>query len=489
MKKSWIIISLLALLIFSACSTPHTAESTPTTGTPSASQATEPTKQQATNPFIPAPPAYCSHNFVSDICTVCGVHTGLNYELCEDGYYVSSWYGDMDSQVVIPAFHEGRPVIGIGQGAFYECEQITSVVIPNTVTQISAKAFYNCKNLQNIFFDESSQLTTIDSEAFWGCSALTSLSIPSSLKAVGHCALYCSNPLLDVYITNLEAWINIDFESPGMLEYGGLYLNNILLTDLVIPESVTVLKSHTFSGCKSLKSVTIHKDITQIGYCTFASCPQLKNVYISDLNAWCKIDFVDYFSNPMCNGADLYLNNQRVTNLIFPGEATSVGTAVFAGCNSLVSITIPESVTSIGSYAFWDCASLTDINLPDTVTYIGEFAFANCHSMTEFQIPHNVSVISRGTFWCCDKLSAIVIPDAVARIESNAFTTCIAMKEVVLGNGLSYIANNAFNGSRKCKTVFFNGTVREWGCVTLDHNWNFNAPFTEIICNDGIESL
>ena len=102
------------------------------------------------------------------------------------------------------------------------------------------------------------------------------------------------------------------------------------------------------------------------------------------MEAWCKIAFGDSNSNPLYNGADLYLNNQKVTNLTIPTTITQIKAYTFYGCKSLTSVTIHNSVTSIGSSAFYKCENLaTVINNSKNITvtkgstsngYVGYYA-------------------------------------------------------------------------------------------------------------------
>ena len=108
-------------------------------------------------------------------------------------------------------------------------------------------------------------VTSIGGSAFSGCSSLASVTIPSNVVSIGNQAFYrCSN-----------------------------------LTSVTIPEGVTSIGNSAFSGCSRLASVTIPEGVTSIGISAFSGCSSLKFVYISDLEAWCKIKFENYYSNPL----------------------------------------------------------------------------------------------------------------------------------------------------------------------------------------------
>jgi len=200
---------------------------------------------------------------------------------------------------------------------------LTSIIIPEGVTEISASEFDGCYKLTTIALPNS--ITKIEEKAFHECTGLKSITIPDSVTSIGSAAFnYCTS-----------------------------------LTSVRIPNSVTSIGKSAFHACSSLTSVTIGNGVTSIGDGAFSVCTSLTSVYITDIAAWCNISFGDDYANPLYYADNLYLNGTLVTELI-----------------------IPDGVTSIGSYAFIDCDSLTSVIIPDSVTSIGYCAFANCFSIT-----------------------------------------------------------------------------------------------------------
>ncbi len=294
----------------------------------------------------------------------------------EEAYRVIGLGNVSDLDIVIPATYRGLPVTEIGDRAFasnasYISSDITSITIPDSVTKIGCEAFVSCSNL-------------------------TSITIPNSVTSIGDYAFYnCSN-LTAVYITDIAKWCALDFggSSANPLYYAhNLYLNGELVTDLVIPDSVTSIGSGAFYGCSSLTSITIPDSVTSIGYQAFSSCSSL-------------------------------------TNITIPDSVTSIGDDAFYKCSSLTSINIPDGVTSIGSRAFSYCSSLTSINIPDGVTSIGDDAFYKCSSLTNITIPDSVTSIGYDAFRDCSSLTNITIPDSVTSIGSYAFYDCNSLTSV-----------------------------------------------------------
>ena len=152
------------------------------------------------------------------------------------------------------------------------------------------------------------------------------------------------------------------------------------LTSVTIPSTVTTIKSFAFSDCTQLTDMTILGKITLSGDRPI-SCKSLKNVYISDLSDWlgitCAEDYADYDnSNSLFyNTKTLYLNGEKITDLVIPENVSNIRDYAFYGCESIKSLIIPDGVTSIGNQAFYGCNSIESLTLPSSVTSIGDNAF------------------------------------------------------------------------------------------------------------------
>ena len=171
------------------------------------------------------------------------------------------------------------------------------------------------------------------------------------------------------------------------------------LVSVTIPEGVTSIGGHAFYGCSGLVSVTIPESVTSIGDYAFDGCDNLEAVYISDLSAWCNIEFENSYSNPLWSAHKLYLNGELVTDLVLPDGITEIKGYAFYGGDCLESVTIPNSVTSIGDYAFDGCNGLVSVVIGNSVTSIGYHAFVSSCRLTEITSLNTVPpVISYDTF-------------------------------------------------------------------------------------------
>ncbi len=286
----------------------------------------------------------------------------------------------------------GDSVATIGNNAFYECYALTSVTIPDAVTSIGNNAFYNCDAFKSVTIGNS--VTTIGSYAFYGCDGLTSVTIPDSVTSIGNYAFDDSDALTSVTIGNSVTTIgsyafrNCDALTSVTIGNSVTTIGNYALSDcnalksITVPDSVTSIGSSAFYYSNNLTSVTIGRSVTSIGTNAFYYCSKLTGVYITDIAAWCGIEFADYYSNPIYYAGKLYLNGELVTDLVIPDTVTSIGNRAFRNCDSITSLTIPSSVTTISSYAFYDCDSLPSVDLLSSVTSIGSNAFTGCDKLT-----------------------------------------------------------------------------------------------------------
>jgi len=270
----WIIVvALLACVAVAVCflTVPSADDEPHTDNTDQSTEAS--TEALTTNPEIPASEGLAYEiNTLGGFCTITGIGS------CTD------------TEIRIPREIEGYPVFNIADSAFTGCRRITSVTISDSVKYIGNNTFRNCTRLTSIVLGEN--LLQIGNTAFVGCKSLTTITIPESVTDIGDAVFNQCDNLTDVYVTNVQAWLNIDFfgklNHPN--EYGTLHLldeNGAEITDLVIPEGVTSIGNFLFANCKSLRSVTIPASVTTIGWDAFDRCENLTVIYYTgSQNDW-----------------------------------------------------------------------------------------------------------------------------------------------------------------------------------------------------------
>ena len=248
--------------------------------------------------------------------------------------------------------------------------------------------------------------------------------------------------------------------------------------------NVTSIGWYAFSGCSSLTSITIPEGVTSIGYNAFSDCPNLKRVNISDLSVWYNISFENY-GNPLCSGANLYVNDELVIDIVIPSDIVSLNDYLFSGCTSIRSVVIPEGVTSIGNAAFSGCSSLTSITIPEGVISIGSFAFDGCSSLSSITIPEGVTSIGGYTFFNCSSLTSITIPEGVISIGERAFYGCSSLTSITIPESVVSIGKYAFCGCSSLTSI----TIPEGVILIREYAFYGCSSLTSITIHEGVTSI
>ena len=310
-------------------------------------------------------------------------------------------WGWCSGNIVIPekVTYNGKEynVISIGDYAFENCEGLTSVTIPNSVTSIGGRAFRRCSKLASVNIPDG--VTYIGIEVFYDCESLRSVTIPGGVSNIYGWSFQNCTSLTSVTI--LDGVTSID---------EGAFGNCGSLTSITLPNSVTSIGKYAFSDCYSLTSITLPNDVTSIGERAFLGCGSLTSVTI-------------------------------------PNSITRIEGWTFEGCGGLKSVTIPNTVTSIGESAFNSCSSLTSVTIPNSVTYIDRWAFTGCKSLTSVTIPNSVTTLRDRAFEGCSNLATITIGTGVALIEERTFADCFELTDVYCMATDLPCESNAFEGS------------------------------------------
>lgn len=460
------------------------------------------------------------------------------------GNYVSG-------SLIIPAIvNDGSrdfQVTELGIKGFTDCDYLTSVIIPNSVTSIGTKAFDKCRGLIKstypstlgnpfptgitIAYDPNGAIyengwiygpnkseirfapynlegsyripetvTSIGLGAFAGCSGLKSVIIPNSVTSIGASAFYkCSG-----------------------------------LTEVTIPNSVITISNYAFRGCNGLTSVIIPNSVTIIGSEVFADCRSL-----------IKSAYPNIFENPFPSGIGISYNpNSAIiedgwvygpgkTQIYFapcslrgsyriPETVTSIGDYAFSSCKDLTEVSIPNSVTSIGKSAFSYCSGLTSVNIPSSVKSIGGSAFQECYGLTkaefesieslcsiefgdsysnpldyarylfingkkikELDIPSSVKAIGNYAFCGCRDLTSVNIPNSVTSIGHDAFYGCLDLKSVIIPESVTSIGDYTFHNCIRLTSVIIPNSVTEIG----EHAFAYCRGLTSVSIGNAVKSI
>ena len=408
------------------------------------------------------------------------------------------------TELIIPNMLNGVKITSIGSHAFWRCEKITTVIIPDSVRTIYNAAFWGCVKLMNIVIQNSieyigdgvflecdslnyneydnayyigcdenpyvvlikakstdiascsinEKTRIIYSSAFQDCEKIKNLTIPNSVINSGNYIFDNCIGLANVYIGS------------GLVNIGeSAFRNCIELTDVIIPNSVVSIGIGAFTLCTSLKSITIPYSVTNIEWGAFSYCTELVSVevdkgnriYHSDNN--CIIEtkskklILGYKNGIIPEGVEeigdyAFSGCVGLVSVTIPNGVTSIGNLAFSDCTNLVSVSIPNSVITIGDYAFCNCRSLTDINgiIPEGVEEIGDYAFSGCVGLVSVTIPNGVTSIGNLAFSDCTNLVSVSIPNSVITIGDYAFCNCRSLTDIIVPDSVTSIGNAAFKG-------------------------------------------
>lgn len=396
---------------------------------------------------------------------VYGVSDALRLALSNDGtYYTVAGIGAYtDTNIIIPETYKGLPVKAIESSAFYKCTDITSIVIPNSVTSIGQSAFYDCSSLTSVTIPNN--ITRISVGAFAGCYALK-----------------------DVYITDLSAWCKISFDMPSstpMCYAENLYLNGTLVTEISTPSNLTDIRSYTFYGCSGITSITIPNGVTSIGQGAFQSCSGVTSIaFDGTITQWNSIskgyswdDNAGSYTVYCTDGEiakDGTITRKKSTGLSYDKHYNGYYIVTGIGDCTDTEIFIPSTyngypVQKIGDRAFQNQTTITYVDIPDSITTIGDSAFYGCTSLENVKIPNSVSTIGEWAFACCSAIETIDLPDDLTTISDFLFEKCTGLKTIIIPDKVTYIGYSFYNCT-SLETVTLGKSVTDFYCWAFSNS-------------------
>ncbi len=322
-------------------------------------------------------------------------------------------------------------VTEISNEAFYQCNGLTSVALSENLTAIADTSFYSCRNLATVTF--GSQVKSIGSSAFRSCVSLVEVDLPASVTELGNYAFRDCSALQRVTGGNIQT-----------------------------------LGVSVFVSCKQLQEAPSLAAITELPNSTFSYCSALRSVELSD-------------------------------------AVTSVGAYCFEGCEVLEFPPLWETLSSIGTYAFSQCSKIREVHFSDQLTYLGDYAFTKCYGLKkvsfgtgltstgnhtfefagveEVDFGSTITTIGTCSFASCD-FRALVIPPTVTKIQSEAFRAIWSMSAVSLPKTLTSIGNNAFYNCSDLSHVTYSGTQEEFTAVKV---YSGNTDLTEALWHYSVD--
>jgi len=321
-----------------------------------------------------------------------------------------------------------------------------SYEIPNSVTTIGKEAFYYNKYLANVTIPNS--VTTIENRAFSGCTGLTDIIIPNSVTTIGEEAFSSCTGLTDIIIPDSVTIIGT-----------GAFFSCDNLTDVEISNKLKTIESNMFAYCRKLESITIPDSVTTIKYSAFRYCTSLKSITLSK---GVNIDTLEVAFENCDKFVNVYVdeenkNYKSIDGILFNKQETEL--ILYPQGRTETSYVIPDGVTSIRKYAFENCGNLKNVIIPDGVTFIGTSAFYNCSDLINISIPNSVKIIKEYAFGECNSLINIKIPNRLETIERYTFSKCGSLTSIVIPKSVSHIGSGVFSGCHKLNDLIVLGHI------------------------------
>ena len=408
--------------------------------------------------------------------------------------YITNYYGS-NTDVIIPAAIGGNPVVGItdlknknGVGA----ENIISLTIPDSVTSVTAAAFYSLSNLETLTL--GSGIKNLKSQIFTYCTQLSKINVsPNNPNYVSENGVVFTKdktavvayPLgrtadfaLPKETTDISIFSEYPFNSvniivpdnsDGFIKEGGITysidMSAVISCDREksgfynMPSTVTRIYDGAFSGCEKITGVRFSNKITSITYQAFADCWSLLSVELPsslktiENQAFVRCDNIKELNFPEGLekiGYGAFCFNYKLESINIPSSLQSIEGVAFA-FTAITELTIPNTLKSIGNGAFSQNYALKKVTLPQSDLKIYEKAFFNC-GIEELTIPAKLELAGPEIFQCNNSLKKVTVETGQTLAE-DIFNDCSALQSVTLPNGLESIAKGAFSECKSLKNI------------------------------------
>ena len=290
---------------------------------------------------------------------------------------------------------------------------------------------------------------------------------------------------------------------------GRMAFKNSSLKEIVLPDSVTIIRDQAFFGCSRLRRMNIPRSLMvfEMEHSPFPSSFSdlngesvhyqnrdgiLYNTDMSELLLCYKDRETIYVPDTVKRiGQQAFKDNRILREIILPKGLENIGDATFMGCVSLVALTIPQNVTEIGKRCCWGCHSLQRVDLPHSIKEIPPFTFFSC-DLRKVVLADGVKKIGEHAFGANFALKSVLMPNSVRSIGVSAFEKNESLEEVHLPERLTTIERSVFAGCRSLRSIDIPSSVRRIKSRAFsgikDIKVNINKGQTIIISDDAFDS-
>ena len=381
--------------------------------------------------------------------------------------------------------------LGVARTFYLNGNEVTELVIPEGVTEISPYAFYGGSFDKVTIHDGVQKIGTY---AFYGCD-------------IG-----------ELHIESLESWCGIDFADASanpLRITQKFHLNGEAVSELVIPEGVTEISAYAFYG-GNFDKVTIHDGVQKIGSYAFYGCSNLSELTLGDsvveigeyafydvnlteitfndclekvgysafyrptntdsgtvnagsLESWLNIEFADGYANPLYRAAKFVVNGEEMTVLDVPYGVAAVKDYAFYEFEPLTKVVLPETVVSIGRYAFAYCENLTSVT-GSGVTEVGNNAFYEDGQITYAEVTTAVL----GALYLDEIVTLRLVGGETLTLENQYsyynYRPFEKLESLTVYTGLKEIAADAFKYAERLEDVFISD-LSSWSGIIFGNGY------------------
>ncbi len=407
-------------------------------------------------------------------------YNATNLESANGGAFFAAGKNGDGIKVTIGANVKKIPDYLFHSSTYSNSPKITEVVFEkdSNCESIGRYAFYNCANIKSVEIPES--ITSIGMYAFYGCTGL---------EKVNYNAIECSDFSVNNHVFSNAGQsgdgikVTIGKEAKKILEYffysdyDESYLPKVIEVVFEEGSKCESIGKNAFYNCASLKSVEIAESITSIGMYAFYGCTGLEKVNYNAIECsdFSANNHVFSYAGQSGDGIKVTIGKDvkkisgylfysdydepclpKITELIFEEDSSceSIGAYAFRFSSSLSNVTIPNSVISIGNRAFEKCIGFTSVIIPDSVESIGSAAFNECSNITTVIIGNGVTSIGSEAFSECKKIKSLILGNSVQSIGGRAFNSCSQLISITIPATVTSIGESSFNGCFKLVEVY-----------------------------------
>lgn len=360
-------------------------------------------------------------------------------------------------------------VTSIGNEAFYNCPELTSITIPNSITSIGNEAFYAC-NLDYIYV-EGNNPATINSNSFDNISR-TAVIVPDAALNNYRTADVWSNFASRITSNskyNVVVNATAEYNTSGVLNVIGVdevanvvnikVIGTINSYDVILfRDKMPLLKTLDLSEAKVVASSHAFFE---------GNCTGENNLGAYTFNGLSKLSSVKLPNDLVAIESSMFENCSSLRELEIPESVQYIGSGAFCNCYALKAVKMPEKMKYISSGAFYDCSALATIKMPKEMNSIGQSAFYNCSSLKEITIPKGIKSLPddswNGLFAYCSSLEKVILPDSLVEIGGGSFKYCSNLKEIKLPPTVRTIGEKAFNGCSSLEEIRIPSAVKSIG--------------------------